>query len=84
MTFGLRNIILVIVLAVLFLAIVIQMYVMYSIAMTKKYTFDSNKQITDEGVQAQDFWANYRGWFVYPTVGNLIGMSLLGVLFIMG
>lgn len=85
MNFSLRNIILIVVLTLLFVAVVVQMYTMYTIANAKVYKIDATTdKVLDKGVDAQNFWTLNKSMFFYPTVGNLIGMALLGLILVMG
>lgn len=72
------------VLTLLFVAVVVQMYTIYKIANAKAYKFDANKKMDEEGEEAQKFWTSNKSMFFYPTIGNMIGMALLGLILVMG
>lgn len=85
MNFSLKNIILIVVLALMFVGSVVQMYVMYRIANAKAFNYTGTTiNANGVGVDAQAFWTSNKPAFFYPTVGNLIGMALLGVIMFMG
>lgn len=84
MNFSIRNIILIVVLTLLFVSVVVQMYTMYQIANAKTYKVDAADKVTEKGVDAQSYWTSNKSMFFYPTVGNLIGMALLGLILVMG
>lgn len=84
MNFNLRNVVLVVVLTLLFVSVVVQLYTMYTIANAKAYEIDAGNIVKERGVGAQDYWGSNKSKFFYPTVGNLIGMALLGLILVMG
>ncbi|GFX84779.1 hypothetical protein TNCV_125471 [Trichonephila clavipes] len=84
MKFGIKTIIIGAVLVMLIVSVVIQSYVMYQMSNATLYDIDgTTKVVKTNGVEAQKFWISNRILFVGPTVGNLMGMMLLGILYVM-
>lgn len=64
-------------------------YVMYSIASSKKYVIaagasGAKSTVTTVGLDAVDFWKENKTWMIVPTVGNVLGMVLLSLYYVMG
>lgn len=83
--FGIKNLIFVSTLVMLLASVLLQGYVMYSLATSKKFEYKSGSttEVEDKGVEAADFWTDKQMWIIAPSAGNLISMALLGVLFVM-
>lgn len=86
MKFNLRNIILVIVLKILLIGMLIQLYIMWGISSAKLFVMNAaNINLVDQkGVEAAIFWKENQFWFYSSTIGNLIAISLLGLLVVLG
>lgn len=70
---------------VLFISTIIMGYVMYLISKAKEFTFSKEgKKENDDGVHAKEFWKSNKLYFIAPTVGNVIGIVILGLIYVMG
>lgn len=84
--FSIKNLVLVSAIILLFTSVILQFYNMYGLSTSKAFVWngtDPNKADT-KGLEAQQFWASNQFYIIGPSIGNLISMVLLGVLFTMG
>lgn len=83
MIFGIKTVILGLVLVLLLASLVMQGYVMLTMRSAAKFEHDSTDKKTKTGVNAADYWENKRVFLIGPSVINLIAMGLLATLYIM-
>lgn len=83
--FSFKNLIFVAVLVMLFASVILQLYTMYCMASATPYDIDSNTNVvTTAGLDAAKFWTLNKVVIIAPSAVNVIGMALLGILFVMG
>lgn len=72
-------------LVLMLVSVAVMAYNMYCMAYATPFAIDpTSKAVTTQGVQAHEFWTNRKYWLVGPTVCNLMGMALVGMLLVMG
>lgn len=81
--FGFTTILFVTVFVLLLVSLIIQAIIMYKMANSTAYVLDAAKVATTEGVDAKTFWSNHKVLIAGPTVLNLLGMTVVGVLYVM-
>lgn len=85
--FGFATILFAVILVLLLVSVVLMSLTMYKISFTEKYVFDTSdplkRVVKTEGKEAQAFWGEYKVWMIVPTVSNVFGMALLGLLYVM-
>lgn len=80
--FGLSSLLVAVVLVLLLITVVVMAYVMYALANAETYDVDANKKVVKEGLEAQKFWTNNKYLLITPTVCNVLGMVLLGLMYV--
>lgn len=65
---------------------VLMAYVMYTMANSKGFEWDTNndKLATKKGDEATKLWKDKKYFVIAPTVCNVLGMVILGLLYVMG
>ncbi|GIY04394.1 hypothetical protein CDAR_54251 [Caerostris darwini] len=84
--FGFASILFVSVLILMLISVIMMAYVMYACANAKPFELDTQLNVTtvkQDGVEAHEFFASHKVWMIGPTVCNLIGIALMGLLFVM-
>lgn len=80
--FGFSTILVGSVLILLLVCAILMAYVMYSMSNAPKKA--SGTTVNDDGVSAEDFWTSNKMMMIIPSVGNVLGMVLLSLFYIMG
>lgn len=80
---GFSTILLIAVLILLTVSVAVQGYVMWSISSQEAYELNTEQKVTTKGVDATEFWKSKKIIMIVPTVTNVLGMALLGLMLAM-
>lgn len=85
---GFKPILFASILIMMLISVVLMGVTMYSLANSESFELDTTTVVgktvvTKDGMEAAEYWEKYKMWMITPTVCNVIGMALIGLLYVM-